>query len=379
MIRHPVAGNIMAFMSYLLGLQRLGHQVTYVEESGWAGSCYDPRTLTIGDDPAAGLEITRGLAKLFGLEVPMFYVNRDSGVVSGGKWHDAKDALANADALINLGGVCWLAEFKLARTLVFVDMDPMFTQVGRFGLGAVEEHHVHFSYGVNIGRPGCTIPTRGIDWLPTVPPVVTDIWPVRDPIPGAHFTTIANWSAYAGVEFEGEHYGQKDEEFLRFVELPHHTSEVLEVAAAGITAKDATTLREHGWLISSAAEASHGFDRYREYIGMSAGELTMAKNAYVKSRSGWFSDRSVCYLASGRPVIMQDTALSEWLDVGTGLLTFSSLDEAAVCLESAVSAYSRHRLAARALAEKVFEATSVVASLMDRASRSFAVATGSGG
>ena len=366
MIRHPVAGNIMAFMSYLIGLCRIGHSVIYVEESGWDGSCYDPRTGIVGDDPGPGIAETTAIARSAGLDVAILYVNRASGAVHGGSWEDVKTALGSADILLNLGGVCWLPEFKLARLLVMVDMDPLFTQLGQFGLGAVDEHHVHLSYGANIGQPGCTVPTAGIDWIPTVPPVVTDLWPVRPTPELAHFTTIANWSAYSSAERDGVRYGQKDEEFLRFIDLPSRTSQVLEIAAAGIPGSAKTAFMEKGWRIASAAEVTHDFNRYRDYIGNSRGEFTVAKNAYVKTRSGWFSDRSVCYLASGLPVIVQDTGFSDWLDVGEGILAYSTLEEAVACIESAVDDCERHRIAARAFAEDVFSAEKVLEKLQKK-------------
>jgi hypothetical protein len=367
MVRHPVAGNIMAFMSYLIGLCRIGQHVVYIEESGWEGSCYDPHTGAMGDDPGVGLSLTTSIARSAGLDVSILYVNRRSGEVHGGSWEDVKTALAHADILLNLGGVCWLPEFKLARLLVMVDMDPLFTQLGRFGLGATDEHQLHFSYGVNIGQPGCTVPTAGIDWIPTVPPVVTDLWPIRPTAENAHFTTIANWSAYSTVERDGIRYGQKDEEFLRFIDVPSRTNQVLEIAAAGIPGSAKSALTDRGWRLTSAADVTHDFNRYRDYIGSSRGEFTVAKNAYVKTRSGWFSDRSVCYLASGLPVIIQDTGFSDWLDTGEGVLAYSTIDEAVSCLESTVNDCERHRVAARAFAEDVFAAEKVLDKLLRKA------------
>src|SRR5262245_16502437 len=133
MIRYPVAGMLLAYFHYVLGLLRLGHEVLYFEESGWSGSCYDPVASTCSDDPERGLQILHRVMESFGISIPVCYVNRDSGPVRGLSWRDAKDMLSKADLLLNLGGVCWLPEFRLTPRLAFVDMDPFFTQVGRFG------------------------------------------------------------------------------------------------------------------------------------------------------------------------------------------------------------------------------------------------------
>src|SRR5215213_353611 len=225
MIRHPVAGNLLAYFHYLLGLHRLGHQVTYVEESGWASACYDPVTGNCGDNPGPGLRAVRTLLDAHGVTAAACYVDQETGRVYGADWDDVKLMLTEADLLLNVGGVCWLPEFRLCRRRALIDMDPLFTQVGQFGAWMLDDHHVHFSYGSNIGRPECSVPTQGIDWLPTVPPVVPEIWQGQELARAAEvnggaldaFTTVANWSAYGTVTYRGERYGQKDEEFLRLL------------------------------------------------------------------------------------------------------------------------------------------------------------------
>ena len=364
MIRHPFAGNVLAYFQHVLGLHRLGHEVAYLEESGWPDSCYDPGARAYGDDPGVGLRVVRQLLHDNGVSIPVCYVNRETGAVAGAEWEDVKRMLANADLLLNLGGVCWLPDFRLCRRRALVDMDPLFTQVGQFGGWLLGEHEVHFTYGANIGQPGCTIPTGGVRWLPTIPPVVPDLWQGAQPAVGAPFTTVANWSAYGGVTVEGERYGQKDEEFLRLLELPSRTSRQLELALTG--AGDAVTarLRAAGWQTRDGAAVSADASTYRSYVMRSRGELSAAKHAYVKTRSGWFSDRSVCYLAAGLPTILQDTGFSDWLPTGRGVLAFSTLDEAASCIEQVDGAYATHRSAARDIAERVFSYSVVLPRLL---------------
>ncbi|HZO30395.1 MAG TPA: hypothetical protein VFH48_30865 [Chloroflexota bacterium] len=367
MIRNPLAGNIFAYFHYVLGLHRLGHDVLYLEESGWPGSCNDPVGRTCGDDPQAGLRVVRALMADHGIEIPVCYVNRESGHVDGAAWDDLKRMLAGADLLLNVGGVCWLPEFLLCRRRAIVDMDPLFTQVGRIGVAAPEDHQVHFSYGVNIGRVGCTVPTVGIDWIPTVPPVVLELWEGAHVPADAPFTTIANWSSYGAVTYRGEHYGQKDEELLRLLDLPTRTSQRLELALVGVETEVTNSLRRAGWLVRNAGEVSSDLATYRAYVTGCRGELSAAKHAYVKTHSGWFSDRSVCYLAAGLPVVLQDTGFGDWLPTGQGVLAFSSVDEAADCIERVRAGYTVERRAAREIAEEHFDARRVLTHLLERA------------
>jgi len=373
MIRHPMAGNVLAYFQYVLGLHRLGHEVLYVEESGWPDSCYDPFANRCSDDPEPGLQTVRNLMARFGVAIPVCYVNRDSGEIRGLDWADAKNMFRQADLLLNIGGVCWLPEFQLIRRLALIDMDPLFTQLGRFGAEAINEHHFHFSYGVNIGRSGCTIPSNGMDWFPTLPPVIPEIWKMGHSVGGlpptrsedAPFTTIANWNAYGGINHNGEHYGQKDEEFVRLQALPNYTSQRLELAVSGGDPEIMEGFRSTGWSIRDGGEVSKDVGTYQSYITGSRGEFSASKNAYVKTRSGWFSDRSVCYLAAGLPVILQDTGFSDWLPTGEGILAFSSLEEAANCINEVNARYSAHQRAARQIAEEKFSYEPVLTRLLD--------------
>jgi hypothetical protein len=252
-----------------------------------------------------------------------------------------------------------------------IDMDPLFTQAGEFASrlsGGYDAYHTCFSYGANIGQPGCTLPSAGIDWLPALPPVVPALWEGSPPAHNAPFTTIANWSAYGAITYEGEHYGQKDEEFMRVLDLPGRTSQKLELALSGAAEDIVSLLRTSGWSVRDASlDVSLDLPTYRAYIRGSRAEFSVAKHAYVKTRSGWFSDRSVCYLAASLPVVLQDTGFSEWLPTGRGVLAFSSLDEAAECIEKVNSDYEAHRRAAHGIAEEVFSYKVVLPRLIDAA------------
>lgn len=376
MIRHPMAGNLLAFFHYVLGLHLLGHEVLYLEESGWSGSCYNPSDCNYSNDPQVGFHAVQTLINTYGVNATVCYVNRDTGTVYGADWQKLERMLRTADLLLNIGGVCWLPEFLLCQRRVLIDMDPFFTQVGAFAVEGRTGYHTYFSYGVNIGQPNCSIPRDDIEWLPTVPPVVSEIW--QSPLltaeqhgeewANAPLTTIANWSAYGGIVYQGEHYGQKNEEFMRLLALPGYCSQKLELALSGgdaEMAEIAKPLKAAGWLVRDGRVLSANLSTYKTYIINSRGEFSVAKNAYVKTHSGWFSDRSVCYLAAGLPVILQDTGFTQWLPAQQGVLAFSSLEEAVSCIERVNAEYAAHCHAAREIAEQVFSYKIVLPRLLD--------------
>lgn len=367
MIRHPVAGNLYAFLQYVLGFERLGHDVTYVEESGWPGSCYDPSTRQWQDSPETGLRIVRELVAEYGGHAAVCYVERESGRVDGLSHAELLDMLERSDVLVNVGGVCWLPEFQRCRRRILVDLDPMFTQVERFGARVLHEYHAHFTYGGNIGKPGCIIPTAGVTWRRLAPPVIPDLWTMPEAEPSGPLTTVANWGAYGSVQFDGQSYGQKDREFMKLIDLPRRSTQPLELAVSGTPAAIATQFRDAGWTIEDAGESGVGVGvpAYRAFIARSRGELSPAKHAYVATHSGWFSDRSVCYLAAGRPVVLQDTGFSDWLPSGEGVLPFSTVEEAAAAIARLNADYARHSAAARRLVRDYFSYDVVLPSLLE--------------
>jgi hypothetical protein len=372
MIRYPLAGNMMAFFHYVYGLNRLGHQVLYLEESGWSESCYDAIADSYSNDPSHGLATLRDVMARFGVRCPVAYVDRATGSTFGLSWAEIRDALRAADLLLNVGGVCWLDEFRACRRRALVDMDPFFTQIGSFGLEGLGEYHAHFTYGANVGAPGCRIPSNTIPWIPTVPPVAVELWrPVGRAARAAALrgplTTIANWSAYGDVTHEGEQYGQKDREFRRMLSLPARVPVALELALGGADDATKADFGHAGWRVRDALDVSRDLEAYQSYIASSRGEFSMAKHAYVKTRSGWFSDRTVCYLACGRPVVVQDSGFSDWLPTGRGVLAFSSMEEAAACIEQVNADFDMHAGAAEEIAARTFGCEQVLPRLVQRA------------
>lgn len=260
-----------------------------------------------------------------------------------------------------------------APTRVFLDIDPGFGQMWQtLGLHEMFRGHDTFvTIGENIGQATCTIPTCGLNWITMRQPVVLDAWPaVSTPVrmEGA-VTTVATWrGAFAPVEYEGTTYGLRAHEFRKFASLPRLVDQKFEIALDihPNDSKDSDLLTSHGWTLVSPSIVASDPWRYQRFIQESAAEIMVAKGMYVQSRSGWFSDRSICYLASGKPVIAQDTGFGQCVPTGEGLLTFSTLDEAAEGARAVGRDYARHARAARWVAEEVFDSSKVLGQLTKR-------------
>ena len=258
-----------------------------------------------------------------------------------------------------------------ARRRVFLDTDPGFPQMWHdLGLADVfAGHDAHVTIGERIGEPDCEIPTCGLDWITTPQPVVLDAWPRASAPPRRPFTSVASWrGAYGPVDYAGKRYGLRVHEFRRFARLPRADRPRVRAGARDPRAEapDLALLRDTGWSLVDPADVATTPDGYRAFIAESTAELMIAKGMYVQSRSGWFSERSICYLASGRPVVAQDTGLGDLYPLGCGLLAFDTLDQAAACVESIACGYARHAAAARAIAEDRFDSDKVLARLLER-------------
>ncbi len=377
-VRFPLVGMVLAFAHYVAGLERLGHRVFYLEESGWEQACYDPTTGDYGDDPTYGMGVMRRVLDHLGApSTPIWYFDRKTVTWFGTGRNEVLGAFDGCDLLLNLGGVCQLDEFERCRRTALVDMDPGFTQAGRFGAPHLRSYDRLFTYGTNIGNPDCLIPhLEGLQWTPTVPPVIVDHWsPLTtgvNPLLDGGFTTVANLDAYGTIEVDGRTYGQKAPELDRLGDLAGrfraagNKSTYLELALAGGDAAAAERLKADGWVIVDAQETSLLLDRYERHITSSVGEFSVAKQAYVGLRTGWVSDRSVCYLASGRPVVVQDTGFDRDRFPGPdgGLLTWRTGDDALGQLLDVMNDYQRHQAAAQQWASDVFSHRVVLPELL---------------
>jgi hypothetical protein len=344
-----------------------------VEASGnWP---YDPAADTITSDPAYAAGVLERTLGAYGFGGRWAYWLPDwSGRAIGPLGDRYAQLFEEADVLVNLTGGTELREEHLrVPCRVYLETDPVASQIaiatGDARRAELVGAHTHqFSFGENLGRPGCGVPVERFSYRPTRQPVVLDWWEgAADDAPGAAFTTVGNWRQDGrDIEWSGEQYTwSKHDQFERFVDLPSRTAVPLELALSGIAEGDAEALRARGWRVVEALPLSLETGPYRDYLCGSLGEFTVAKDQNVRLRSGWFSDRSACYLAAGRPVVTQDTAFDCALPTGEGLFAVRDASEAAEALEEISSDYPRCRAAARRIAEEHFRAEDVLQRLVD--------------
>jgi hypothetical protein len=361
--RYPFGGVTWCSLMYLLGLRALGHDVLYIEDTG---ECiYDPEQNTRSLDPSYGTRYIHSALEPFGLGNSWSFVNYD-GSYHGLRADAVRAYCAEADLFINLSGGSWFWRDEYARIprRVFIDSDPVFTQLA---IAKGEAWYVDFfrgfnhlfTFGANIGTSASDVPDGGFAWHKTWQPVVTELWRTQAPPAAPRFTTVMTWRTESFTDVDGN----KDREFRRFLDLPRRTHHPLTLAING----PQTLLRKHGWTTIDAMSVSRSLWDYRDFIQGSKGEFGIAKHAYVSRRSGWFSDRTECYLAAGRPAVVQDTGWSAHVPVGTGLLPFSSADEAVDALDLVDRDYSRHARRAAEIATEYFEASRVLPSFLERA------------
>jgi hypothetical protein len=360
-------GATWAVLQYVLGLKRLGHRVCLVE----------PVSADAQQPGDAGLARSPSAAYFAGV-VDRFDLRDDAALLLAGTRrtlglpYDRLIAIAHeADVLINVSGMLTdPALLEPIPTRVYLDLDPAFNQLWQLqGIDMRFAGHTHFAtVGLAIGADDCRVPTGGIDWITTTQPVVLSEWPVAERVEWDALTTIANWRGYGSIEHEGVLYGQKAHSLRRFMDLPTRTDErlVLALSIHPDETSDLTALAANGWELVDPATVADTPDAYRRFVQGSKAELGVAKSGYVLSRSGWFSDRSVCYLASGRPVVAQETGFSRYLPSGAGLLAFETGDDALAAIEELRRDYRRHRRAARALAEAHFDSDRVLTDLLAR-------------
>jgi hypothetical protein len=362
-------GLTWVYLQYLLGLRRLGWDVLFVD---WLDetTSVDDHGVPCPIESSHGARYTTLVFEAFGLGDAFAILDRSSGASIGRSRADVRSALRRSACLLNVMGYLDDGELLAAAPLrVFLDIDPGFGQMW-YELGLHDPYPAHDRFvtvGANVGGAGCSVPTCGLDWITTPQPVVLDEWPAAVGPPGKGFTTVASWRGpYGPVEYDGASYGLRVHEFRRFLDLPRRTRASFELALDIDEAdrRDREALEANGWTLVDPAESAGDPWRYRAYVQASTGELLVAKGMYVGTRSGWFSDRSICYLASGRPVVAQDTAFG--IPTGEGLLSFSTTDEAAGAVESVLAEPDRHARAARALAEAWFDSDVVLARLLRR-------------
>lgn len=390
--RMPLAGIVWQVLHYLEGFRRLGFDVYYVEDTGaWP---YDPEHNAVTDDCRYALKVISRTLAAHGFADRWAYrdVTR-RGESFGLSGFQLRSLLEQADILMNLTGSTILKPEHLRVPLrVYLETDPVLPQIevakgNRTYIELLGTHTHHFTYGENLGAPDCGVPIERFRYGTTRQPIVLDWW--RDTAaanghgapssPAGCFTTVANWCQTGkDLEWNGERYTwSKHHEFLKFIELPKYTSQCLELALAwtslpaaeqtGADNKDevVSLLSSRGWRVVDAVSLSRNTSTYRDYVLRSRAEFTVAKDQNVRLRSGWFSDRSACYLAAGRPVITQETGFGKFIPTGEGLFAFMNMDEILDAIESICSNYPKHSRTARAIAEQYFDAETVIGKLVE--------------
>ncbi len=297
-------------------------------------------------------------------------VYRGGEATFGMSLEELKAACRDADLLLNISGHIDLdLVLSGVRRRVYMDQDPVYTQLWLAEYGqslGVEDHDAHVTVGLEIGTPRTPIPSGGVSWSHALPPVVLEHWPVSAPPADGRFTTIASWSGFGDVSYRGEWYRSKQQEFERFAPLPRRVDQEFEAALRRHDPDDSgvRSLRSNGWTLSEASRLAD-LSSYQDYIARSRAEIGIAKNAYVKGRSGWFSDRTAHYLASGRPALVQHTGLERHLPTGQGLLAFDSLEEALDGVERINRDPAAHGRAARQIAEDCLDYRKVLPRLLE--------------
>ena len=364
-------GHAWVFLQYLLGFRRLGWDVLFLDELT-PEACLDEAGEPCPFARSWNLRYLLDVMHRFGLEAS-FSVSC-GGETVGLPRPQVLERVRRSAFLLNVMGFLADPDVRAAAPRrVFLDIDPGFGQMWRaLGLADVFAGHDDFvTIGRNVGRPGCDVPTCGLTWVTTPQPVVLDHWPA---VPlasgGGAFTSVVSWRGPFGpIDYNGRTYGLRVHEFRKFVALPNRTGRRFELAVdidPTAEARDVALLDANGWVRVDPRAAAGTPDAYRRHIAVSRAELMVAKNLYVDTRGGWFSDRSICYLASGRPVLAQDTGLAGHYPTGEGLLTFATLDEAAAGVAAIDADYPRHCRAARDVAEECFDSDTVLAGLLAR-------------
>jgi len=370
---YPLAGVTYQFLHYMIGLRRLGYDPYYIEDSGrWV---YDPQIDALSPSAAGNINMVAPVLEAHGFSGKWAF----RGSYPGGECYGMTEEqilrlYREADAFLNVTGAQEIREeHMVCPRRIYVESDPFAAQVGvaqghAGTIAALAAHDTHFSFGENLGSEDCLVPIERFRWLPTRQPVALDLW---DHAPGpkrGSYTTITTWhNKNKDLDYQGDtYYWTKDREFLKFVDLPLRRSTSFELAV-WVDEDVKQLLQSNGWSLVDSIELSRNTDSYRNYILHSRGEFTVARDQYVRPNTGWFSDRSACYLAAGRPVITQETGFSKFLPSGKGLFGFRTMDDVLAAIDAIESDYDGHCRAAREIGAEYFATEKVVSSLMERA------------
>ena len=389
--QHPMLGGVAwDYVQYLLGLIQLGHDAFYIEDSGEWPYTWEKNIAAdnwIAEECGPNVRHLAAVMERFGLGERWAYRFPRNGLWFGLSDFKRAEVMRSADLVLNVSGsIARPRKYLSAMRLAYIDSDPVFTQT-RLALrerklsARVAAHDVHFSFGEAICNP------TPVDWKPTRQPIVLSEW---RPTASRRrvFTTVMSWTSYKPLVYAGRRFGQKDMQFREYLDLPRRVAPVrLEVAlschvhpewqssedVSGSQSREVRSVRQvlqdAGWQLAEAMQVCGDLDSYRAYIEGSMAEWSVAKHGYVVGKSGWFSCRSACYLAAGKPVVVENTGFDQILPVGEGILSFRTIEEATAAIEEVFTHYARHAAAARDIAETWFDSRKVLTSLLERAMR----------
>ena len=366
----PMGGIAWQAMHYVLGLERLGYECWYVEDHG--ANPYDPEQSSVVMECDKNVAFIRRMMERWGLGDRWAYWDAINDVWHGRSREEVRALYRESDALINLCGAVRLREEHMACPVrIMVDTDPVYEQIKYAQADALSREylgaHTHFfTYGENVGGPGWIVPLCRIDWKPTRPPVVVEEWTPAEGRAAECFTTIATWENKGkNIDFGGESYvWSKHVNFLKFLDVPRRAGGCFRMAMLPPTASVGDEVEGAGWRLTDPRPVSATMESYAGFIQASRGEFTVAKDIYVRPNSGWFSDRSVCYLASGRPVVTMRTGFERFYPAGAGLLGYATAEEAVAAFQEIDKDYVRHSRAARRIAEEYFASGIVLPEMM---------------
>ncbi|MEH2414938.1 glycosyltransferase family 1 protein [Nostoc sp.] len=347
--RFPIGGNAWSDLQYLLGLRALGHDIFYLEECGSQSWVYNWQTEQITTELDYPTNYLKNCLEPLGFKNKWIY--RTDAHSVGMEIDKFTDICSQADLMIIRGSPLsvWRDEYGWPQRRIYIDADPGFTQINIASgnselVETIEGCDRLFTIGHQcVAAQDCLIPTKGRHWLKTLPPVALPYWPAIEDNDTIGFSSIMQWHSYREVVYEGVTYGNKDKEFLKFIDIPQLTKQQFRIALSGGFPDQ---LSQYGWEVIPGWIASFTPESYQKFVQASRAEFGVAKQGYVATKGGWFSDRSVCYLASGRPILVQDTGLSDWLPVGEGILTFRDQKEVVKGVEAINADYQQHQHAA---------------------------------
>jgi len=371
--RYLVGGQTWAFLNYLIGIKRLGHDIFFYEETRETPAIHDKQISTI-----QAVKYASSLMKRFKLGK---YAMNFRGKLLGVDKKELNDAIRNADLLINMNGRLKSEDIKSKiKKTVYLDIDPGFTQLWCCGvnnkkysavarnrirqyLKNLQNHDLHFTICKTMGEKDCRVPTLGIKWKKTLHPALLDVW---TPKPKKHnrFTTISHWDGGMGAYYKGEFFGYKFMEFLKYIDLPSKVDQQLEIATYRMKERILERFKRKGWIMSNARKCSKDIVAYKKYIEDSKGEFTVVRNGCIKLKCGWIGERNIAYLSSGKPVILQDTGFSKFLPTGKGLFAFTNMQEAVDAINEVNKDYEYHCQEARKVAEKYFDSDKVLSKML---------------